>query len=91
MRTDISLAKMNEFLGMRDQFLEYEIVGIPLTADPDNLLEFGFSSGGQSILRPRAGEHQWQNVHAYLDLMMQGEATAAARVATASAVVELPE
>jgi LCP family protein required for cell wall assembly len=90
MRTDISLAKMNEFLGMRNQLLEYEIVGIPITADRDNLLEYGYSARGQSILKPKAGENEWQNVHSYIDLIMQDEATAAAEVATASAVVELP-
>jgi LCP family protein required for cell wall assembly len=85
MRTDISLAQMNDFINQRDQFLQYEIIGIPLTSDADNVLELGVSSGGQSILRPKAGENEWGTVHQYIDLLMKGEATAAAQIATQSA------
>lgn len=87
MRTDIPLSQIEEFLSKRDEFLSYEIVGIPLTSDKDNVLQIGVSSGGQSIVRPKAGEAEWSNVHQYIDLLMQGDATGAAQVATGSGVL----
>lgn len=87
MRTDISLFQMNEFLNQRDEFLQYEIVGIPLTSDADNVLKLGVSSTGQSIVMPKAGENDWSNVHRYIQLVLEGQATEAARVATGSAEV----
>jgi LCP family protein required for cell wall assembly len=85
MKTDLSLFQINEFLNQRQEFLDYEIVGIPLTSGRDNVLQFGVSGGGQSILRPRAGEGEWQQVHRYLELMMTGDEDGALRVATESA------
>lgn len=84
MRTDIPLSQVSEFLNQRDEFLRYEVVGIPLTSDKDNVLKLGVSRTGQSIVMPKEGEDEWSNVHAYIDLLMQGDATAAARVATGS-------
>lgn len=87
MRTDLSPFTITEFINDRDQYLDYEIIGIPLTTADDNLLEFGVSSRGQSILRPKAGNHNWQDVHQYLDLMMAGEEEHALWIATQSGVV----
>jgi polyisoprenyl-teichoic acid--peptidoglycan teichoic acid transferase len=78
-RTDMSLPFMREMLEQRDEFLDYQIVPVPLTTDEQNILKIGTSSNGQSIVLPktasasaiRANEIDWQPVWEYVDQQLR--------------------
>jgi LCP family protein required for cell wall assembly len=94
--TDISLADMQAMIERQEEFLDYEIVGIAMTTDENNILKFGVSSSGQSIVIPKAGIDQWEAVHQWLEQQMEqqpplpdaGPASGSAR--TVEVVVERP-
>lgn len=65
-RTDLSVADMEAFISRQDELLEYEIVGIALTTDDDNVLKFGTGSSGQSIVIPKTGLDDWPTIHDWL-------------------------
>lgn len=62
--TDIDLNQMQKLLSRADEFQDYQIESFPITND--NLLQNGRSSIGQSILIPRLGENQWQDVQSFI-------------------------
>lgn len=65
-QTDLSAADMQVFLDRRDELLSYDLVGITLTTDQDNILEFGTAGGGQSVVVPKTGLDDWPAVHTWL-------------------------
>jgi LCP family protein required for cell wall assembly len=65
MKTDIDLNKMQELVGKASDLGSYTIDSVALTSD--NVLKFGTSSDGQSILMPRLGETDWTEIHQYIN------------------------
>lgn len=90
-RTDMSVEYIREMLARRDEFLEYEVVAIPLTTDATNALAISTSANGQSIVVPKdasrsavmANEVNWLSVHKYISEKLvdqENEATVSAKV-----------
>ncbi len=77
-RTDMPIEFIREMLARRDEFLEYEVVAIPLTTDATNALGISTSANGQSIVVPKdasrsavlANEVNWNSVHEYIDFQL---------------------
>lgn len=65
-KTDLSVADMQALIDRQAELLEYEVVGIALTTDDDNILTFGVGGQGQSIVRPKTGIDDWESVHAWI-------------------------
>jgi LCP family protein required for cell wall assembly len=65
MQTDIDLVKMQELISKSSELSQYKIESIALT--DQNVLKLGTSSNGQSILIPKAGQDQWDQIHEFIN------------------------
>jgi anionic cell wall polymer biosynthesis LytR-Cps2A-Psr (LCP) family protein len=74
MQTDIPLAEMQKMLQYKDDLSQYEISSMALTQD--NVLKITTSSNGQSIVVPRSGVDQWQEVKDWIQTEMAKSDTA---------------
>jgi anionic cell wall polymer biosynthesis LytR-Cps2A-Psr (LCP) family protein len=84
---DIPPALLAELAGQVDELKTYPIIGVALTTDADNVLQYGRGTGGQSIVIPKAGLDQWASVHEWIGVTVASEAARLkeASVATPSA------
>lgn len=71
-RTDISLAEMKELLKHQDELKDYHIDSIALT--DENVLTYSFSSDGQYILVPKAGDG-WQSIQTFIKQQLEKSPT----------------
>ena len=62
--TDLDLNQMQKLLGRSDEFQTYKIESIALTND--NVLMDSVSNDRQSILIPKLGENQWQDIQSFV-------------------------
>jgi polyisoprenyl-teichoic acid--peptidoglycan teichoic acid transferase len=69
MQTDIPLNDMQKMLQYKDDLTKYEITSIALTQD--NVLKITTSSSGQSILVPKAGIDQWQEIKDWINSQIE--------------------
>lgn len=84
-RTDLSPDFIREMLERREEFIDYEIVAIPLTTDESNALAISVSANGQSIVVPKeasrsavmANEIDWSGVHVYIENKLNAEVASA--------------
>lgn len=74
MRTDIASEKMQEFLKYHDDLSTYSVTSIALTTQ--NVLKQGYSSNGQFVLLPQAGENNWQETHQWIAGQIRATETA---------------
>lgn len=85
LKTDIPVSQLTAWLDEYQQFLDYDIVGVALTADEDNVLELTYSADRQSIIVPkqRANLDDWSSVHTFIQdqLTKAQEATNEAELA----------
>jgi LCP family protein required for cell wall assembly len=77
--TDIHLNDMDTFLKHKDEFIKYKIHNIAIS--DQNILGYGRSENGQSILVPKTGQGNWQSIQ---DFLKQSMASASAEIATGS-------
>lgn len=70
LKTDLSLADMQALIERQSELLEYQVVGIALTTDADNVLTFGTGGQGQSIVIPKTGQDDWPTIHEWLQSQM---------------------
>ena len=75
--TNIGLKDVLALVKKQPNLGDYQLKTIALTTD--NVLTFGVSSDGQSILMPRDGIDKWQNIHNFIKAELE---------ATNSAVLE---
>ena len=78
LQTDLTTEKLEEFLRYSNDLSTYQITSIALSTE--NVLANSYSSNGQFILAPRAGEDNWSDVHTWLEQQMT--ATESATTAT---------
>jgi anionic cell wall polymer biosynthesis LytR-Cps2A-Psr (LCP) family protein len=76
LKTDVSIKQIDEMLGQADAIKNYTIVNVALT--DKNVLGFGNSADRQSILIPKAGQDNWDEVHALIEEELNKEASTAA-------------
>lgn len=67
-RTDIPLTKVQQWLGQAGEFQTYTVTGVALT-DKEVLMP-SKSGDRQYILIPKAGDGQWQEVHAWVQAQL---------------------
>ncbi len=91
LQTNVSVSEMTNYLDQRDAFLEYEIMGIPLTSDEDNALTITTSADGQSIVAPKTGIDDWQSVHEYIQQQLEGVEEEAEEASGSGATTTLDE
>lgn len=65
LKTDIDLAKMQEFITQVETLSNYQIVSTPLT--DQNVLIDAKSADGQFILTPRDGDGNWQIIRDFIN------------------------
>jgi polyisoprenyl-teichoic acid--peptidoglycan teichoic acid transferase len=63
--TDINFSKMNELVSKLPEIAEYKIISIALT--DNNVLVDARASTGQSILTPKIGENNWDEIHQFIE------------------------
>ena len=78
LQTDLTTEKLEEFLRYSNDLSTSQITSIALSTE--NVLANSYSSNGQFILAPRAGEDNWSDVHTWLEQQMT--ATESATTAT---------
>lgn len=85
-QTDLDADKMQEFVRYHEDLSTYSIHSIALT--DDTVLKQGYSSNGQYVLLPQAGEDSWQETHQWLQEQITASTTAspAARLENSSKV-----
>lgn len=87
LQTDISLAKMQEFINLQNELKEYTILSVALT--DQNVFKFGRSSTGQFILLPKTGEDNWTETHAFVQNAISiASQSAIPTVATGSGITQ---
>jgi hypothetical protein len=65
LKTDVSIRQIEEMLSQVDELKNYTVVNIALT--DQNVLRFGLSADRQSILMPKAGQDNWDEVHNFIE------------------------
>ena len=64
MQTDIPLDVVREWIGKSEEYRSYEIDSIAITEQ--NVLEYGYSSDRQYILKPKTGEFEWSGIQEFV-------------------------
>ncbi len=65
LKTDVSIKQIDQMLGQVDELKNYSIISISLT--DKNVLTFSTSADRQSILIPRTGQDNWNEIHQYIE------------------------
>lgn len=90
LKTDVSIKQIDDMLEQVDELKNYSIVNVALT--DKNVLGFGMSADRQSILIPKAGQDNWDDVHSFIESELNKEASSSAAVtATASTSARVQE
>ncbi len=64
MQTDIPLDTIREWVTNSEEYRSFEINSIAITEQ--NVLEYGYSSDRQYILKPKAGEFDWSGIQNFI-------------------------
>ncbi|NMC36023.1 hypothetical protein GYA49_03175 [Candidatus Beckwithbacteria bacterium] len=73
--TDISLKDVLALVKKQPNLGEYQLKTVALTTD--NVLTFGVSNDGQSILMPKDGIDKWQKIHSFIKTELEATDSAA--------------